>query len=65
MTYGIDTVLAGRISLRGNDIVGDGTAGSYGLKCFGAQPVTRDNAVSRFETGSASCGDAGGNVYNP
>jgi hypothetical protein len=65
MTRGINNVSAGRITLDGNDVIGDASAGSYGLFCVDATGRARNNVVSAFATGIKNCGDAGGNDVTP
>jgi hypothetical protein len=55
---------SGRITIRGNDLVGNGT-GSTGLSCSDSAAIARDNMISGFETGIAVCTDGGGNVIAP
>ena len=63
--YGVLTTLASYITVRGNDLVGDGSATSVGISCAGSNAVTRDNAISFFGTGNYACNDHGGNVVKP
>ena len=66
IAFGIYNVGAGRITLRRNDLVGDGSSGSIGMQCnAGSEPITTDIAISLFVTGIDDCNDDGGNVVNP
>ena len=66
VAFGIHSSTSGRISLRDNELVGDGTTGSTGLFCDpGSEAITLDNAVSHFDTANSDCGDDGGNIEMP
>jgi len=58
---GIYNSSAGRITIDSNDVVGDGSVGSYGVYCVDATARARNNVVSAFANGIKNCGDAGGN----
>jgi hypothetical protein len=64
-TLGIYNNTPGRITLRANDVVGDGSAGSQGLTCNNTQARAKDNVVSGFASGNLGCSDDGGNVIVP
>jgi hypothetical protein len=55
----------GPLILRGNDLVGDGNAGSTGIWCAGANCHAKDNVISGFGTALSNCGNNGGNVIKP
>jgi hypothetical protein len=59
---GIDNVDSGRVVLDGNNVVGDGAAGSIGIRCSSDHGRARDNVAIGFGNGIATCGDSGGNV---
>jgi parallel beta-helix repeat protein len=63
--YGIYNTNSGRISVRDNDIVGDGSAGSTGVLCSTATGSVRDNVISAFATAITACTDSGGNNVIP
>ena len=66
VAFGIRNDTAGRISLRDNEVIGDGSAGSTGLFCdTGSQAITLDNLISRFDVANTDCNDDGGNVVMP
>jgi len=65
VAYGIYNSASGRISLRGNDVSGDGSAGSIGLRCQNSSGSARDNTISGFATTISSCTDSGGNAVIP
>ena len=62
---GIYNTGSDRISLRDNDVVGDGSTGSAGLTCTNANGSARDNVISNFITGIDTCTDSGGNSILP
>ena len=49
------------ITLRGNDVVGDGSPGSIGLSCLHSLDRARDNEIGNFATGIQSCANVSGN----
>ena len=53
----------GRISMRNNDLVGDGGSGSQGLRCADGYGRVKDNIVSGFFFANVTCSDAGGNSF--
>ena len=65
ITTGIYVNSSDRITIRGNDLVGDGSAPSIGLDCFSNLDRSKDNYISAFATGISTCGDDGGNVIVP
>jgi hypothetical protein len=62
---GVVNVSPGHIFMRGNDVVGDASAGSIGLRCGSSQGSARDNVISGFATALQSCTDSGGNDIAP
>jgi len=54
-----------RVSIRGNDIVGEGGIGSQGMSCTGSNQRARNNTISGFTTGIQACGNSAGNVVRP
>jgi parallel beta-helix repeat protein len=52
---------AARMVARGNELGGDQSAGSVGLRCGGTGDRARNNTVTGFATAILGCGDAGGN----
>ncbi len=56
---------SGRVIVRNNDVVGDASAGSTGVRCADGSGRVKDNVISGFATGIALCGDAGGNDITP
>lgn len=66
IAYGIYNFNSGRITLRNNDVVGDGLAGSFGLYCANARGRARDNGISAFATGIQGCTSvSSGNDIDP
>ena len=61
VAYGIYTSPATRMTLRNNDVSGDSSAGSTGIKCGGTGNRVRNSTVSGFVSPLSGCGDAGGN----
>jgi hypothetical protein len=64
-TRGIYNSSAGRITMDGNDVVGDASVGSVGLYCVDATARARNNVLGAFATAIKNCGDAGGNDITP
>jgi hypothetical protein len=52
---GINNYSAGRITMRNNDVVGDGSAGGIGLSCGSAQGRTTGNVIGGFATAISGC----------
>jgi hypothetical protein len=49
-----------------NYLIGDGSTGSFGLKCINSgDGRAKDNVITGFDTGIDNCGDAGGNDTSP
>jgi nitrous oxidase accessory protein NosD len=65
IAYGIYNNSSDRISLRSNDIFGDGSAASTGLRCTNSNGRAFDNEISGFVNGITGCGNAGGNDITP
>jgi parallel beta-helix repeat protein len=65
VSVGIWVLTHGRIAIRANDLVGDGSASSYGLLCDNAIAKGRDNVISGWATAISACGSGGGNVVRP
>ena len=63
--YGIDNSISGRITLRDNDLVGNASAGSYGIYCQNSNGRARDNVINGFATGISVCSNDSGNVIAP
>jgi hypothetical protein len=55
VAYGIYNGNSGRITLRNNDVVGDGSAGSIGLLCATAQGRATGNVVGGFTNTIVNC----------
>jgi hypothetical protein len=62
---GIYNSTSDRITLRDNDVIGDGSTGSLGLSCSSANGGARDNVISAFATAITTCTDSGGNTVVP
>jgi hypothetical protein len=65
VAYGIYNSNSDRITLRNNDVVGDGSVGSVGLRCTNVLGRTLNNVVSAFATGISGCTDVSGNDIVP
>jgi hypothetical protein len=63
--YGIYNLDSDRISMRDNDVLGDGSVGSVAFSCATATGSTRDNVISGFASAIATCTDSGGNTVIP
>jgi hypothetical protein len=55
VALGINNGNSGRITMRNNDVVGDGSAGGIGLFCATAQGRTTGNVVGGFATAINTC----------
>jgi len=62
VAHGIVNSAHGRISLRGNDVSGDGSAGSIGLSCISSNARAKDNIVNGFATPILTCRDDGNSL---
>lgn len=62
---GIDNVTSGRVLLIDNDVVGNASAGSVGLRCALGGARAKDNVISGFGTAFVGCGAADGNDVSP
>jgi hypothetical protein len=55
----------GHFTVRDNDLSGDDSAGSYGIRCnAGAAGAAKDNLTNGFFTAIDTCANAGGNFDN-
>ena len=63
--FGIYNVGNVRMTLRNNDVAGDASAGSVGIRCGGTGNRVRNSTVSGFATSLSGCGDGGGNDLSP
>ncbi len=61
----LQTTYSGRITVQGNDLIGNGSAARVGLGCHGTNSRARNNVISGFTTAMSNCGDAGGNDVSP
>jgi nitrous oxidase accessory protein NosD len=64
---GIFNQSSDRLSIRGNDLIGDTSAGSVGIFCGSvpAKALTTDNVINGFATGLSGCNNDSGNVIAP
>lgn len=63
--YGIYNIGSDRLTLRDNDLIGDGDPTSYGMRCANANGRAMNNTISAFNTAIAICNDTGGNAVIP
>ena len=63
-TVGIYINTNGRVTLRNNDVVSDGSANNYGLYCTDAKALALNNVVSGFATPLTNCA-INGNIIVP
>ena len=63
--YGIYNPDSDRLSIRDNDLVGNGDAGSIGLYCANDHGRAVDNNVSHYATGISFCANVSGNNTIP
>ena len=61
VSFGIYNLGAVRMTLRNNDVSGDTSPGSIGIRCGGTGNRVRNSTVSGFATGLSGCGDGNGN----
>jgi hypothetical protein len=64
IAYGIYNSNSSRIMLGNNQVVGDGSVGSIGLRCADARGRAINNMVSGFATGISNCSNDG-NIIDP
>ena len=64
-TFSIFNSASDRITLRNNDVVGDGSPNSVGLSCSSANGRALNNVVSGFVTGINTCNNTSGNDVVP
>lgn len=62
-TYAI--LVDGQVTLRNNDLTGDGNANSFGIGCADDKGRTKKNLINGFGTGIMMCSDDGGNIVAP
>lgn len=64
-SYAIYNDLSDRTTIRGNDLLGDGSAGGRGVRCATANGSAKNNIVTGFPAGIVTCSNDGGNVIAP
>ena len=64
-TFGIYNVSDDHLTVRDNDLVGDASAGSNGIKCDDSASSARDNTIGQFAGSIFVCSNDGGNVVHP
>lgn len=62
---GIDNIYSTRITLNGNNVVGDGSASTVGMRCSSSQGRAKSNVIVGFAAAILGCGNAGGNDAGP
>jgi hypothetical protein len=65
LAIGIYANDAGPLTVRDNDLVGDGSADSIGIVCADGSGLAKDNMMKGFATGISVCSNEGGNVVKP
>ena len=63
--YAINNFSTGRIVLRGNDAIGDGATGSFGIVCVDIYGSAEDNDINGFDNALYNCSDDGDNTVHP
>jgi parallel beta-helix repeat protein len=63
--FAITTPLSDRVTLRDNDVIGNGSSASAGVSCNTANGRALGNVISGFSSGLVTCSDDGGNVIVP
>ena len=56
---GIISLFTAHLSIHSNDIVGDGSAGGFGIICYSSSSHARNNVIDGFATGVSVCSDDG------
>jgi len=65
-TFGIYNAVSSHVVMKGNHVIGDGTADSaFGIACADDSGMTRDNVVNGFVTGVDQCTNDGSDVVKP
>jgi hypothetical protein len=59
--YAVFNGASGRLVMRDNDLVGNGSAGTVGVICSNATGRAKNNVIDGFATTISGCGDAGTN----
>jgi hypothetical protein len=54
-----------RVTLDDNQVLGDASPGSIGLRCGSSNSRAKDNVIGAFATAIDTCGNAGGNDNTP
>jgi hypothetical protein len=62
VVYGISSSSSGRITMRNNDVAGDGSTGSIGLYCATAQGWATEDVVGGFVTAIQNCSGANNEI---
>jgi len=63
--YGIENLGDTRVTMRDNDLIGDGGSGSNGVFCMSGTSSAQGNLLSHFQTAIGGCSGDGGNVTHP
>jgi hypothetical protein len=64
--YAIYNDLSDRVTLRDNDLLGDGSAGNRGMRCATSNGSAKNNVIIGYAVGGLiSCSNDGGNVIAP
>lgn len=64
-TRGIYSLGSDHIAMHNNDVFGDSSANSIGLRCTSSSGSAKDNVVSGFLAGISNCSNDGGNAVHP
>ena len=57
----IESSVSGALTVNVNDVVGDASAGSVGIRCSNTSGRARDNEIKGFVSGISGCADVSGN----
>jgi parallel beta-helix repeat protein len=63
--YGVENLGDTRVTMRDNDLIGDGGSGSNGVFCMSGTSSAQGNLLSHFQTAIGGCSNDGGNVTHP
>jgi hypothetical protein len=65
VAIGIRNSAAGRVTMRGNELLGSAAVGSIGMDCFDADNSAKHNHIDAFATAFSVCSDDGDNIVRP
>jgi hypothetical protein len=63
--YAINNFSTGRFVVQGNDVIGNGATGSFGIVCVDIYGSAEDNEINGFDDSLHNCSDDGENTIHP